>query len=142
VNLFERFFFLEVPLSATFFGEEQGEPLNPLAVVRKRVAFACDDGVWFHFFGPRGSGILECGAGQHGAQEREGVAGPRLEDGLGQRPLGALVDARLRWKTCLSVCVEMVRARAYDDCQPSGFSAEPEGTRPLWRWRALGHGRD
>ena len=44
------FSFLEVPLSATFFGGEQGEPLNPLAVVRKRVAFACDDGVCFHFF--------------------------------------------------------------------------------------------
>ena len=44
------FFLLEVPLSATFFGDEQGEPLNPLAVVRKRVAFACDGGVWFHLF--------------------------------------------------------------------------------------------
>jgi hypothetical protein len=54
---------LEVPLSATFFGDEQAEPLNPLAVVRKKVAFACD-GVWLHLFAFRSEAQGFSSAGQ------------------------------------------------------------------------------
>ena len=94
------FAFLEVPLSATFFGGEQGEPLNPLAVVRKRVAFACDDGVCFHFFSVlETQGFSSAGQANMVQKNVKALPAPDSKTAWVSAPLGALADAGSRLKT-------------------------------------------
>ena len=131
----------EVPLSATVFDGTQAEPLNPLAVVRRTVLFAhAGDGnsgctcfrcsVWRGFVFSR---VCECRGGQHGEQERQGVAGARDQDGLGQRTL-----AGVWFWSKIDLCGERWHAKCHVRSPPAAELSRR--TRKDWG-RGGAHGR-
>lgn len=133
---------LEVPLSATAYGEEQAEPLNPLAVVRKKVAFACD-GAWFNCFTFLGDGQRLSSAGQANMVNKNVKALPAPDAKIAwvRAPSGPW--SMLGCGKCPNLCVFGAVGKTCVRPLPvvSGFSARLEGTRALWARRAMGHGR-